>query len=153
MDLVEARRLWEVHQRLQKKRKRLCERGPSWRDVMMLQWAVVVVRACSSLCWQVCRTASEKIVAIAVLESEVSDAMWHVPQWYTEWIRSIEHGEHGKVCWGIRLGINAKKCPYEGVIVPMAYMEQKHMVREVLRKDKWMFLRWSVWEVLLACHK
>ena len=34
-----------------------------------------------SRCWQVRRTASEKIVAIVVLQSEVkSDAMWHVPQ-------------------------------------------------------------------------
>ena len=34
------------------------------------------------------------------------------------------------------LGIKAKKCLYEGVIVPTACTEQKHGVREVLREKE-----------------
>ena len=43
----------------------------------------LAARACGSCCWLVYRRTSEKIVEVAVLESNLKrDAMWHVPQMY-----------------------------------------------------------------------
>ena len=37
------------------------------------------------------------------------------------------------------------------IIYNLIYPKQRHGVWEMLREGKWMFLRWSVWEVWLEC--
>ena len=80
MDLVEAWRLWEVHQWWQEKCEKLRERGTAGghKDDVKSR---LLARACGSWCWQVDRRTSEKIVEIAFLGSDAKgNAMWHMPQ-------------------------------------------------------------------------
>ena len=69
-------------------------------------------------------------------------------------MRGIAHGESWKVSWAIgELWIKAKKCLYEGVIVPTVLHEQRHGAWKVLREGKLMFLRFSVWKFWLVRHE